>query len=828
MAALWRWAGGAGLGFLLALGLLGGRWEVAQEAPAVGARIRQVRSSQDLLPGRHADGKVGDWLLENERIRVLINDPSNPFGSLPTGGNILDAIPWGGRDDFHQLHTYFGDRYPRQALYAKVTPVQDGSQGGPAVLRAEGVDSEYAGLKVVTDYILEPGAEHVRIITRVRNEGDQDLGIFPLGDALQWGHADSFAPGIGFELMRTNPQVDWLGGLGEAAAYGYTVKQGPVTGPSGNLWSDTIVVRPSLPPGAEASFERFFIVTPPDLAQVARVAYALRGTAVGVVRGRLMEEGSQAKVEDATVRVFTPQGDLFLAAAGRGGTYEVPLPPGEYRLEASHPARANRTGPVTLRLAAGQSLEHSFVLSLPSGFQARILDAQTGEPIPAKVTVLGQNGTPDPDFGPTFLASGSLNTALTHNGEIKQPLPPGEYEFIASRGIEYELDRRRVRLEGGQNLFLTFSLLRSVDTKGYISADFHQHAAPSFDSAVPLRDRVISNLAEGVEFIVSSDHNVVTDYAPVVRQMGVGRWIKSCVGDEVTTRNPSIGHFNGFPLLRNPQHPYGGPIPFMGQTPAQIFENIRLDPGIEVVQVNHPRTGTIGYFNLLRLNPKTGRAEDPTFSFAFDALEILNGKELFYLEEVLQDWFTLLNRGYRYTATGNSDTHQVAGWEAGYPRNFVASPTDEPARIDENDVVKAVHAHQVVVTYGPFVQFWINGKPVGSEVVARGGSLRLEVKVQAPSWIEVDEIEVYANGRRWKTFPAADPRGIVKFWRRWRTTLRHDTWFVVLARGRKSLAPVVPDYRHRDTGKPFPVTPVALTNPIWVDANGDGRFTLPR
>jgi len=50
----------------------------------------------------------------------------------------------------------------------------------------------------------------------------------------------------------------------------------------------------------------------------------------------------------------------------------------------------------------------------------------------------------------------------------------------------------------------------------------------------------------------------------------------------------------------------------------------------------------------------------------------------------------------------------------------------------------------------------------------------------------------------------------------------------VLARGRKSLAPVVPDYRHRDTGKPFPVTPVALTNPIWVDANGDGRFTLPR
>ena len=50
-------------------------------------------------------------------------------------------------------------------------------------------------------------------------------------------------------------------------------------------------------------------------------------------------------------------------------------------------------------------------------------------------------------------------------------------------------------------------------------------------------------------------------------------------------------------------------------------------------------------------------------------------------------------------------------------------------------------------------------------------------------------------------------------------TPRVDTWYVVVVRGNRSLAPVVPKLGDRD------VLPFAFTNPIWVDVDGDGKFT---
>ena len=47
---------------------------------------------------------------------------------------------------------------------------------------------------------------------------------------------------------------------------------------------------------------------------------------------------------------------------------------------------------------------------------------------------------------------------------------------------------------------------RVVDTRGWISADFHVHAIASGDSSIPLRDRLASFRAQDVDAIVASDH----------------------------------------------------------------------------------------------------------------------------------------------------------------------------------------------------------------------------------------------------------------------------------------------------------------------------------
>ena len=74
------------------------------------------------------------------------------------------------------------------------------------------------------------------------------------------------------------------------------------------------------------------------------------------------------------------------------------------------------------------------------------------------------------------------------------------------------------------------------------------------------------------------------------------------------------------------------------------------------------------------------------------------------VQGTVDDWFTLLNLGFRYTALGNSDTHGTTSTESGCPRNYVLVDEDDPAFLDDQLVADAVRAHRVVASYGPFVR----------------------------------------------------------------------------------------------------------------------------
>jgi hypothetical protein len=51
---------------------------------ATGAvRGKQISSTSELIGGPNAQGRVGDFLLENERVRVVIQGAGRLFGPLP-------------------------------------------------------------------------------------------------------------------------------------------------------------------------------------------------------------------------------------------------------------------------------------------------------------------------------------------------------------------------------------------------------------------------------------------------------------------------------------------------------------------------------------------------------------------------------------------------------------------------------------------------------------------------------------------------------------------------------------------------------------------------
>lgn len=222
---------------------------------------------------------------------------------------------------------------------------------------------------------------------------------------------------------------------------------------------------------------------------------------------------------------------------------------------------------------------------------------------------------------------------------------------------------------------------------------------------------------------------------------------------------------------------------------------------------------------------------------------------------VVDDWFRLLNHGFRSTGLGNSDTHRLFDIEVGLPRNWVASPTDAPAEIRGNEVADAVKAGRVTLGIGAFVELWVDGAPIGSTIEA-DGPVQVRVRVQTPEWFGVDRVEIYRNGTLWVERDLdVDITEIVDFDETIEDDPDGDAWYVAIALGRSSsLSPVYTSVAHPQLGfsqvaavafggidsdliqsiipsiprapELTPVLPYGITNPVFVDVDGGGYTAI--
>lgn len=465
------------------------------------------------------------------------------------------------------------------------------------------------------------------------------------------------------------------------------------------------------------------------------------------------------------------------------------------------------------------------------GLTFEVRDADSGTPIPCKLTLVGVDGTPNPRFTKNDIGKQegdgtveAYDRILSIAGIGVAHVPVGTYDVYVSRGPEWDLAiQRKVRITNNKGALVSARLKHVVQTPGWICADFHVHASHSSDSHVPMHDRIFEFVSDGVEIITSTDHNTVSDYAPVINELGVGQYITSLVGDELTTGG--WGHFGAFPLPHELESAGQGAVLVHGRGPKDFFGDVRTHAPEAVIDVHHPRLDNeIGYFNLAGFDAHADKAQKPGFSFDFDAIEVLNGyqdSERRSVDKMIDDWFALLQHGHIVTATGNSDTHHLDHNIGGYPRNYIRVQEDKPTALREHEIERAVKGHHLFFTTGPFVMLNVGDGGIGDVAPAKDGHAKVNLEVRAAPWITVSSVTLYVNGKevnRWKVPKSVDP---VRFKASYDVTVQRDGWLVARVDGDEPMAPVVGD-RVR-----FDVRPLALTNPVFLDVDGNGKYDPP-
>lgn len=781
----------------------------APEAVAAAeGRVTTLTSPAEVpLTGPRVEGKAGDRMIDDGVAAVVVTQE----------GRIADYGLKGARDEMAWLNPTIA-----YGLSSLDTPVKRVSaEAGDKVIR---IEREVAGKPaVLITWVYLVGAE-LHVQTVAQSTGDDPAFAVTLGERLSWGNFPTWMDRHGWVKAAGKLTGGFLARDGLGVAYAMCSESGPLyskfdeqefagffeparTGESvvlvpahGTSAPRSIVLTTSTSSMADAVMalpcgprhpgkpRRFSV---PVVRDVPRVKLEMVRCAEGGGPGKPFLEYRGASVSD--------KGAPAVQIGGFG------LPDGCFRARLAAPGFTPGAWMDPEKMTDPLPKE-----ALPAAGKLAFSVTESGKPSPARIVVRGEGATPSPDWGDDADGTGAAaNVLATATGAGELPLPAGKYLVQITRGFESTASEQKIEVKVGKTVTVKAALDRVVDTKGWITADLHLHAVPSSDAPSLLVDRIRSLLASGVEVAVATDHNAVTDYGPAIAELGVKDRIARVIGDEITTRDAPFGHFNAFPMEAGT-----APFAYKDTTPAAIFGAVHAAKPYgkdTILQVNHPRMGGIGYFDLLRFDPEDipgWLKRAPLADMGFDAIEVFNGDHytrISKVEECLADWYALLNAGYRPVATGNSDSHRVSFHEAGVPHNLVLVPDDDPGKLDERAFVDAIRRGRVVVTSGPFVNLKIGDKGVGDTVAA--GESEIVVTVDGPPWVDIEQVSLIKRGEgmaSWKV----EKRPGKRPWQ-WRTkaTLKKGDWVIAIARGSKPMT-----YLYRSGATPF-----GFTNPIFVN-----------
>ncbi len=784
------------------------------------------RENVDQMPsGKEADGLPGDFVLRNDKIHALVSG-TQPFrrANMTTDyrsvlqGCLYDLdLRDAGNDQLTALRPGGESGY-----LSRVAIVDDGS-GGAAVVEAVRTAAVGDGLYSRHEYRLEPDWQFLLVTSAYENDSQEAVSITP---APMWKGLENEQTVDGIMIGDSIDPFD-------KRAYAVASADAPA-----------MPAEATLEPGQEQTFRIRVAVGDSPLAAYGVLA-AEQGPA-GEVEGTITDTAGKPAVHGALA--VSVAGEWVSQYPDSQGRVAFRLPVGSYDVQFRDIGRdlVERT----ISVQRGKTTRLDLEVPAAATVNVSIRDAD-GNPSPGKVQFIGVDGTETPNFGTDYRVHGGNHQYQTHDGRVTQQVPPGNYLLRATLGPEYDLAERRIEVSPGETADVEVDLERTVDTKGWISTDYHAHSTPSGDNYCNTRDRIINFAAEHIEFAPTTEHQRLYDWSSQIEQLGLSDRIKTVPGIELTG---SGQHFNSFPIKPDPLAQNGGAplwhfdprinaITLRNWGTPTLAGGSRIDPAPNArdrirlfgggpdrwVQANHPDVGGV-FFDRNRDGVEDGGFVG--FETLIDAAEvwsaeILNLNPRYNTREGANrtfGWLQMLNQGRRVWCVAVSDAHRIFGNGVGGWRTYVPSATDRPGEIDHEEIIRNSKAGRMMITNGPFLEVTTaDGLPIGSTIIGEG-FVDLQIRVQTPNWMEIDRVQVLVNGRQPEQFnfrraknPGMFKEGIVGFEETVRVTLQQDAHLIVVAIGEGSN--IQQGWGLNPYGE---MHPVAYTNPIFVDVDRDG------
>ena len=358
-------------------------------------------------------------------------------------------------------------------------------------------------------------------------------------------------------------------------------------------------------------------------------------------------------------------------------------------------------------------------------------------------------------------------------GETVMDLPPGRVYLEISKGFEIAPIRKTVNV-GPSADELRFEVERVLPwrERGWVTADTHVHFLSPHSAH-------LEGAGEGVNVVnllASQWGELMTNVGDFdgsttwgSRESGGDGEYLVRVGTE--NRQHVLGHIS---LLG-----YSGPI-IAPMTTGGPDESALGDP-VEILLTEWARQcRKQGGVVILPHFPHP-RAEHAAaiVSGEIDGVEMTSWANLYGGIDPysLSDWYRYLNCGYFVAAVGGTDK-MAATTAVGAVRTYAKLPDGGP--FDYEAWKKAVRSGETFVTYGPLMEFSVEGKPAGAKIAMSRGGGRVEVEWKVASvTVPMSRVELVVNGEI-RESRAVNSRQDAGSW-----TLRLDrsSWAALLVRG---------------------------------------------